>query len=205
MTAMLVVELVGMFVFGVSGGLVAVRMRLDIVGVGVLSTATGVGGGVVRDMLLDAGPPPATSHWYYVAAPLLGGGLTFFFHPAIRRIEPAVNVFDAFGLGLFTVSGSLKALELGFDPVAATGAGVVTGVGGGVIRDVLANQVPRVLARGELYAIPAIAGAALLVLGHALHMETATVGPIAFFVIVIWRLIAVRRGWNAPEPRRGRR
>ena|SRR5918996_1639937 len=200
MSPMLVAELMGMFVFGISGGLVAVQMHLDIVGVVVLATATGVGGGVVRDLLLDAGPPPATTHWYYVAAPMLGGVLTFFFHPAIRGIGRTVNVFDAFGLGLFTVLGAVKALDLGFDPVAAIGAGVMTGVGGGVIRDVLAREIPVVLKRGELYAIPAVAGALMIVIGDCLHVSIETTGPIAAFVIIIWRLMALRRGWSAPEP-----
>ncbi len=198
---MLTAQLLGMFVFGISGGLVAVRMRLDIVGVIVLATATGVGGGVIRDLLLDAGAPPATAHWYFVLAPMLGGLLTFFFHPAITRIEGPINLFDAFGLGLFTVLGTLKALDLGFDPLAATCAGVVTGVGGGVIRDLLAGEVPSVLKSGELYAIPAIGGAVVVVAAHRFDLADAIVLPVAAGVIIVWRIVALRRGWTAPEPR----
>lgn len=189
-----------MFVFGVSGGLTAVRMRLDIIGVIVLATATGVGGGALRDLLIGASPPTPTSHWYYISAPLLGGLLTFYWHPAIRRVESTVNVFDAFGLGLFTVSGAVKALDYGMDPMAATAAGVMTAVGGGVVRDVLARQVPGVLRSGELYAIPALAGAFVVVAGEHLGIPSVLVMVAGGGTATIWRLLALWRGWRAPEP-----
>lgn len=197
---MLAVELLGTLVFGITGGLTAVRMRLDIVGVVVLATATGVGGGALRDLLIGVTPPTATSHWYYIAAPVLGGLITFFWHPAIRRVESTVSIFDAFGLGLFTVSGAAKALDYGMDPVAAAAAGAMTAVGGGVIRDVLARQVPRVLMSGEMYAIPALAGAVVVVVGTELGLPGVLVMVVGGVTATGWRLLALWRGWRAPEP-----
>jgi uncharacterized membrane protein YeiH len=197
---MVIVDLLAMFVFGISGGLTAVRMRLDIVGVAVLGTVTGLGGGWMRDVLIGDVPPPGLSDWRYLSAALLGGLITFFLHPAINRLQPLINVFDAVGLGLFSVAGALKATEYGLGPMPAALLGVITGVGGGVIRDVLVGQVPTILRRGELYAIPALAGAALAVAGSRLDLPTAPVIVVGASVTIIWRLLASWRGWTAPEP-----
>jgi uncharacterized membrane protein YeiH len=197
---MVIVDLLAMFVFGISGGLTAVRMRLDIVGVAVLGTVTGLGGGWMRDVLIGDVPPPGLSDWRYLTAALLGGLITFFLHPAINRLQPLINVFDAVGLGLFSVAGALKATEYGLGPMPAALLGVITGVGGGVIRDVLSGQVPNVMRRGELYAIPALAGAALAVAGTRLDLPTAIVVVVAAGVTIAWRLLASWRGWTAPEP-----
>jgi uncharacterized membrane protein YeiH len=197
---MVIVDLLAMFVFGISGGLTAVRMRLDIVGVAVLGTVTGLGGGWMRDVLIGDAPPPGLSDWRYLTAALLGGLITFFLHPAINRLQPLINVFDAVGLGLFSVAGALKATEYGLGPMPAALLGVITGVGGGVIRDVLVGQVPTILRRGELYAIPALAGASIAVLGSRLGLPTALVIVVGAAVTIVWRLLASWRGWTAPEP-----
>ncbi|RJS45745.1 trimeric intracellular cation channel family protein [Nocardioides cavernaquae] len=197
---MVIVDLLAMFVFGISGGLTAVRMRLDIVGVAVLGTVTGLGGGWLRDVLIGDVPPPGLSDWRYLTAALLGGLITFFLHPAINRLQPLINVFDAIGLGLFSVAGALKATEYGLGPMPATILGLVTGVGGGVIRDVLAGEVPTVLRRRDLYAIPALAGAGLAVVGTRLDLPTVLVVVVAAGVTIVWRLLASWRGWTAPEP-----
>jgi uncharacterized membrane protein YeiH len=197
---MVIVDLLAMFVFGISGGLTAVRMRLDIVGVAVLGTVTGLGGGWVRDVLIGDVPPPGLSDWRYLTAALLGGLITFFLHPAINRLQPLINVFDAVGLGLFSVAGALKATEYGLGPMPAALLGVITGVGGGVLRDVLVGQVPTILRRGELYAIPALAGAAIAVIGSRLDLPTALVIVVGAAVTIVWRLLASWRGWTAPEP-----
>jgi uncharacterized membrane protein YeiH len=197
----LVLDLVGIFVFAVSGGLVAVRNRLDIVGVVVLAMVTGLGGGVIRDLLIGAVPPPAVEDWRYVVVPLAAGLVTFAWHPAVARLERVINVFDAFGLGVFAVAGALKAHEHGLGPVPAAMLGLVTGVGGGVIRDVLAGRVPTILRHGELYAIPALAGAAVAVTGVHLGLPLLAVAVPAALVTTGWRLLALQRGWTAPLPR----
>ena len=200
-TLLLTLDLVGTFVFAISGGLIAVRNQLDIVGVVVLSTATGIGGGVIRDVLIGAVPPPGVADWRYLLTPVIAGLVIFWWHPAVERLEPVVHVFDAFGLGLFCVSGALKAHEFGLGPVPAAALGMVTGVGGGIIRDLLAGRVPVVLRHGELYAMPALAGAAIVATGVELGIANAVVIAAGATVTIGWRVIALRRGWAAPLPR----
>lgn len=198
---LLTLDLLGICVFAISGGLVAVRNQLDILGVVVLAMATGLGGGVIRDLLIGAVPPPALADWRYLAVPAAAGLATFAWHPALGRLERVVNIFDAAGLGMFCVAGALKAHELGLGPVPAAALGMLTGVGGGVIRDLLAGRVPVVLRSGELYAIPALAGAAVAVTGVELGIAPEVVVGPAVLLTTGWRLMAIRRGWSAPRPR----
>jgi uncharacterized membrane protein YeiH len=194
-----VLDLAGIFVFAISGALVAVRKELDVFGVLVLAGTTGLGGGFLRDVLIDATPPAALEDWRYLLVPVLAGLLTFVFHPAVGRMERQVNVFDAFGLALFCVTGALKALEYGLGPVPAALMGMLTGIGGGMARDVLTGRVPAVF-RGELYAIPALAGAGVAVLGDALAQPVALSALVGAAVCLGWRLLAIWRLWQAPLP-----
>jgi len=192
-------DLVGIFVFAISGALVAVRKRLDIFGVLVLAGTTGLGGGFLRDVLIGATPPAALADWRYLLVPVGAGLLTFGFHPVLGRMERMVNVFDAFGLALFCVAGALKALDYGLGPVPAALMGMVTGIGGGMLRDVLAGRVP-VVFRGELYATPALAGATVVVLGDRADLPVVAVAVAGAGVCLLWRLVAMWRGWQAPMP-----
>ncbi|TQK70276.1 MULTISPECIES: trimeric intracellular cation channel family protein [unclassified Nocardioides] len=196
-------DLVGIFVFAISGGLVAVRNQLDILGVVVLAMATGLGGGVIRDVVIGAVPPPAVADWRYLLVPVVAGLVAFWLHPAVGRLEREINVFDAFGLGLFCVAGALKAQEYGLGPAPSAALGMVTGVGGGIIRDLLAGRIPVIFRTGELYAIPALAGAAIAATGAELGVAHGVILAPAALVTIGWRLIAVRRGWRAPVPRLG--
>ncbi len=194
-----VLDLVGIFVFALSGGLVAVRKELDIFGVLVLAGITGLGGGFLRDVLIGAVPPAALADWRYLLVPVAAGLVTFWFHPALGRRERLVNVFDAAGLGLFCVTGALKALAFGLGPLPAALMGMLTGIGGGILRDMLTGRVPVVL-RGELYATPAFVGAVIAVVGSEAGMATSVIAGPAAAVCISWRLLAMRRGWNAPRP-----
>lgn len=194
-----VLDLTGIFVFAISGGLVGVRKQLDVFGVLVLAAATGLGGGFVRDVLIGDVPPAALADWRYLAVPVAAGLVTFWFHPALGRMERLVTVFDAFGLGLFCVAGALKALDYGLGPVPAALMGVVTAVGGGVVRDLLAGRVPVVL-RSELYATPALVGAAVAVAGQLSALPTWSFAVPSAVLATTWRLISVWRGWHAPRP-----
>jgi uncharacterized membrane protein YeiH len=195
---LVVLDLTGIFVFAISGGLVGVRKQLDLFGVLVLAGATGLGGGFLRDILIGAVPPAALEDWRYLMVPVAAGLVTFWFHPALGRRERLVTVFDAAGLGLFCVAGALKALDFGLGPVPATLMGTLTAVGGGVVRDVLAGRVPVVL-RSELYATPALVGAGIAVLGEATALATWTYAIPAAALCTTWRLVAVWRGWHAPR------
>jgi hypothetical protein len=130
-STLVVLDLVGIFVFAISGALVAVRKDLDVFGVLILAGTTGLGGGFLRDVLIDATPPTALADWRYLLVPVAAGLLTFWFHPALGRMERTITVFDAFGLGLFCVTGALKSLDYGLGPVPAALMGMVTGIGGG--------------------------------------------------------------------------
>ena len=193
----LVLELAGIFVFALSGGLVAVRKHLDIFGVLVLAGTTGLGGGFLRDVLIDATPPAALADWRYLLVPVAAGLATFYFHPTLGRMERLVNIFDAAGLGLFCVTGALKAVEHGLGPAPAALMGMVTGIGGGMARDLLAGRVPVVFS-SELYATPALAGAAWAV--FAQH-QGWTIGLVALPGVLICfgvRVLAIVRNWRAP-------
>ncbi|MDQ4085252.1 MAG: trimeric intracellular cation channel family protein [Actinomycetota bacterium] len=192
-------DLVGVFAFAISGGIVAVRKALDIFGVLVLAAITGLGGGTLRDVLIGAVPPAALQDWPYLVVSLVAGLAAFRFHPALNRMERVVTVFDAAGLGLFCVTGALKALEYGVHPFAAALMGLLTAIGGGIARDVLAGRVPIVL-RAELYAIPALAGAAAAVALDALGTPLLLASVPPAVLCTGWRLLALRRGWHAPYP-----
>jgi uncharacterized membrane protein YeiH len=194
---LVVLDLVGTFVFALSGAMAGVRHRLDLFGVLVLSFAAGNAGGLTRDLLLGATPPPGISDWRYIGVSFAAGLLTFFCAPIIRRLRSSVLMLDAAGLALFAVSGTLKALAAGLNPVAAMLLGVLTGIGGGMLRDVLVSEVPAVL-RGELYASAALAGTAVVVLGHLLRLPTATAAICGAILCFILRYLAIRRGWRLP-------
>ncbi|HUZ03320.1 MAG TPA: trimeric intracellular cation channel family protein, partial [Thermomicrobiaceae bacterium] len=199
-TLLLVLDLSGTFVFALSGAMVGVRKQLDIFGVLVLAFAAATAGGMTRDLLLGAVPPPAISDWRYIVVALGAGLITFSWSPLIHRLRSAVLVFDGAGLALFAVSGAQKALGYHVNPVAAVLLGVLTGIGGGMLRDVLVSEVPTVL-RSELYAVAALAGAAVVVIGDRLPfpaVATTIAGALLCFGL---RMVAVRRDWQLPTPR----
>lgn len=200
-TLQLVLDLVGVFAFALTGGLVAVKKRFDLFGVLVLAGAAALGGGVMRDLLLGDLPPVGISDWRLVGTAVFAGLVTFLFHPGVERISRVVRVLDAAGLATFAIGGSMKALGAGVDPLAAVLIGGITAVGGGMIRDVLAGQVPEVLRR-EMYALPALFGSGLVVAAHHWDLTgTATIWGCVALVFGI-RMIAVILDVHAPKPLR---
>jgi uncharacterized membrane protein YeiH len=197
----LALDVLGVFVFALSGGLVAVHKQLDLFGVLVLAAVTGLGGGVLRDLLIGAVPPTGVSDWRLVVPALLGGLVTFFWHPGIGRIWRFVRVLDAVGLGAFGVTGALKAVALGATPQTAVIVGTLTAVGGGMIRDVLVGVVPEVLRR-ELYAVPAALGASVVVVAHHFGVLGTPVALAAALLVFVLRMVAVVLDLNAPRPLR---
>ena len=193
----LALDLVGTFVFALSGAMAAVRHRLDIFGVLVLAFTAGNAGGITRDLLIGAVPPAAIGDWRYVVASVVAGLVTFWGYRTIHRIRDALLIFDALGLAVFAVSGTLKALAFGAQPIAAVLLGMVTGIGGGMLRDVLVGQVPTVL-RAELYAVAALAGASVVVIGQVLEIRVVPVAVIGAALCFGLRLVALRRGWELP-------
>src|SRR3954452_8485513 len=195
-TLILVLNLAGTFVFGLSGGLAAVRGKLDLFGIVVLAGVVALAGGITRDLLI--GVPPATFRdWRYLAAAGAAGLVCYFVGRALERIKRSVLIFDAIGLGLFCVTGATKALDFRVGPVPAILLGAITGVGGGVLRDVLLREVPTVL-RHDLYAIPALLGAAVLVLAQQSGSDNLMFPVLGVGLCVGVRLAGLRYGVNVP-------
>jgi len=178
---LLVLDLGGTFVFAISGALAAARYRLDIFGVLVLAFAAGNAGGITRDILIGAVPPAAIADWKYLTVSVVAGLITFYWSRVLEHLGQAVLWFDAVGLAFFAVAGAEKALAYGLNPVMAALLGMLTGIGGGMLRDVLVNQIPTVL-RADFYALAALVGAAIVAGGHMLHippiMTTYMVAPV---------------------------
>jgi uncharacterized membrane protein YeiH len=203
-TVVLVLDLCGTFVFALSGGMAGVEHGLDLFGVLVVSFAAGNIGGVTRDLLIGAIPPPGIADWRYVAAAVIAGLAAFHWGWLIDRLRSCVMLLDAGGLALFAVSGALKALGFGAGPVTAVLLGMLTGIGGGMVRDVLVAEVPAVL-RGDVYAVAALAGAAAVVVGRLLQFPSAVVAIAGATLCFALRLMAIRRGWQLPVARQRER
>jgi uncharacterized membrane protein YeiH len=196
-TLLVILDLIGTLVFALSGAIAGVKRRLDLFGVLVLSFAAGNAGGITRDLLIGATPPAAIKDWRYLGISILAGIVTFRWSSLIDRVWDPVLVFDAAGLALFAVSGAQKALAYGLNPVMSALLGMLTGIGGGMTRDVLLAEVPTVL-RADIYAIAALAGAAVVVLGHELHMPSGAVAAAGAILCLGLRLAGIRRHWHLP-------
>jgi uncharacterized membrane protein YeiH len=196
-TLLLIADLMGTFVFALSGATAATRRHLDLFGVMVLSFAAANSGGIARDLLIGAVPPAAVSDWRYLVAALCAGLITFWSAPLIERLKNPVRMFDAAGLALFAVAGAQKALAFGLNPVMAALLGMLTGIGGGIVRDLLLAHVPMVL-RTEVYAVAALAGAGVVVIGATLGLPSAATMAAGAIVCFALRMLAVRRGWQLP-------
>jgi uncharacterized membrane protein YeiH len=199
-TLLLVLDLFGTFVFALSGALVAVRRGLDLFGVLVLSFAASSAGGITRDLLIGATPPAAIQDWRYLGVSLLAGVLTFFRHADIERMRNPMQLSDAAGLALFAVAGTQKALAYDLPPGMAALLGMLTGIGGGMLRDVLVSEIPTVL-RAELYAVAALAGAAVVVLGNMAELPPTASTLVGAALCFGLRFMAIRYGWRLPVAR----
>jgi uncharacterized membrane protein YeiH len=196
-TLLVAFDLGGTFVFAISGATAGVKHRLDLFGVLVLSFAAGNSGGITRDVMIGATPPAAISDWRYLGVSILAGLITFYRYRIIDTLRSPVQVFDAAGLALFAVSGATKALTYHAGPVTATLLGMLTGIGGGMVRDVLVREVPTVL-RTELYAVAALIGAGVVVVGEMLHLPSTPVGIAGAVLCFGLRIIAMKRDWQLP-------
>ncbi|MFI9472332.1 trimeric intracellular cation channel family protein [Streptomyces sp. NPDC052492] len=197
---LLALDLTGTFAFGLNGALTAVRAtRLDVVGVVVLGMITALGGGFIRDVLIDSLPPATLLDWRYYTLAAVGGLIAFALSRHLRRMVALIDVFDAIGLSTFAVIGASKALDSGLSVAPAILLGVITAVGGGTIRDTLVGQVPTVL-RSGLYAIPALVGASLTVAAIEWGLSGLSAELGAASVCFLIRVIGLRFGLNAPEP-----
>lgn len=192
-----VLDLTGTFVFALSGAMAGVKHKLDLFGVLVLSFAAANTGGITRDVLIGAVPPVAVNDWRYVGVCLVAGLVTFCFPSEIIRRSNPVLWFDAAGLALFAVTGAHKALIYGLNPITATLLGMLTGIGGGMARDILLAEIPTVL-RADLYAVAALAGAAVVVIAKVLQLPAGPATLVGALLCFGLRVIAMRRNWRLP-------
>ncbi len=194
--------LAGVVAFAMSGALQAVGKRMDVVGIASLGIVTAVGGGILRDLLIGSIPPAALTDWTLVPVAFGGSLIVFWSHGRWRLPRRPMLVLDALGLGLFCVEGTVKALGFGLNPYAAAVAGMLTGVGGGVLRDVLAGEVPSVFRHGSrLYVIPALVGGGITAgVWTAGFYSLATMLTVAAGVSAI-RIASLRFRWRAASPR----
>ena len=194
---LIALDLLGTFVFALSGAAAGVKSKLDLFGLTVLAFATGNAGGITRDLLIGSVPPSAIHDWRYLAVCILAAFVTFLWYPKIDVHRRPVLLFDAAGLALFAVTGTEKALNAGLNPAMAAVMGMLTGVGGGILRDVLVNETPTVL-RADLYAVAALAAGAVVVAGRMAHCSNF-VAMIAGAVLCFGlRIMAIFRGWHLP-------
>ena len=199
-TLLLALDLVGTFAFALNGALTAVRATdVDIVGVVTLGMVTALGGGIIRDVLLDSLPPATFSDWRYLVVAAGGGLVAFFLARRLDRLNGPIIVLDAVGLSFFAVTGASKGLGLGLGIGQAIILGAITAVGGGTLRDVLIREIPSVLRTG-FYAVPALIGAAVVVAaiqaGLLGLLSTLSAAAVCFVV----RMLGVRYAWGAPRP-----
>jgi uncharacterized membrane protein YeiH len=193
-------DLAGTFVFALSGAMAGVGRKLDLFGVLVLSFAAANTGGIIRDVVIGAVPPAAINDWRYVGVSVMAGIITFYFPSAVRQRWNPVLLFDAAGLALFAVSGAHKALVYGLNPIMATLLGMVTGIGGGMARDILLTEIPTVL-RADLYAVAALLGAAIVVIAHVLQLPSGPATLVGAALCFGLRVLAMKRGWRLPVAR----
>ncbi len=195
-------DLLGVFVFALSGSIAGAKKHLDVFGVLVLAFASATAGGILRDLLIGAIPPAAFRDSFYLATSLLAGLITFFCFPRTGRerrqkMNNLVLLFDAGGLALFAVTGTQKALGYRLDPVMSALVGMLTGIGGGMLRDLLINEIPAVLS-SQLYAVAALAGASVVVIGHLLNFPPTTMAILGIICCFVLRVVSIHRGWNLP-------
>lgn len=198
-----VLDLIGVFFFAVSGGMLAVRKGFEVVGVVSLSLVTALGGGIVRDVVLGAVPPVAFDDVWYLVVPLASAAVVFVSHRWIDRwFERPVLLFDAAGLGLFAATGAVKASAFEVSVVGVVLIGVISATGGGIMRDVLANDAPQLFhPDSRLYAIPAALGTVVIAVAWSNDWYSAGVAIGAAVAVFLIRLAALRFGWRAPSPR----
>jgi uncharacterized membrane protein YeiH len=196
---LLFLNLAGTLAFGLSGGMAGVRERLDLFGVVVLAVVVGLAGGITRDLLIGV-PPETFRDWRYLAVAGAAGLVTFLAHPLLRRIRRPIDVLDAAGLAVFCVTGASAALDHGLAAAPAVILGAITGIGGGILRDILVRQIPVVLREG-LYAIPALVGAAIVVGAAAAGAHGPAAPIIGAAVCFVIRLAGLTLGLNIPRAR----
>lgn len=201
-----IVEIIGTIAFAISGAMIAIERRLDLFGVIFLGATTAIGGGIFRDILLGQTPPQAFINYVYMLTAVITAGLIFLLSyvnstrdtPLPFLSDDLLNFFDAAGLGIFSVIGVQNTINAGFGDNAffCIFLGMLTGVGGGMLRDVLSQTTPAVL-RKHIYALASIAGSLCYYLLQGLHEEVAIL--VTTVLVILIRLMASNYRWTLPR------
>jgi uncharacterized membrane protein YeiH len=193
-----VLDLLGTFAFGVSGAVAARQQRLDLFGIATITFIVACGGGILRDLCLGTLPPAGLSSWRYLAVSLVAAAWVVCAYPMVCRMKSPVQLFDSIGLGLFAVAGAKKALAAHAGAEVAILLGMVSAVGGGVLRDILLSRVPSILQR-EIYASAALAGAGVEVLLNYTGATSAWTPWLTAAACTVLRLVSLHFGWRLPS------
>ncbi|WP_124711220.1 trimeric intracellular cation channel family protein [Gordonia insulae] len=189
----------GIAVFAASGALLGVRKDFDLWGIVTVGVLTGVGGGILRDLLLGITPPTSVQNWPPIIVAAVASLAIFFFHPTFTQLRRSVLILDAIGMGLFASSGAAVAIDQHVSAFAATLVGLLTAVGGGILRDVLANEIPLLLQPADLYAVPALLGAGVVAVGGTLSSVPIWVWLIIGTAVATGlRVAGLAFGWRLP-------
>lgn len=200
MTILYILDIIGTFVFAISGIRLAAKKELDLFGAAVIGFVTAVGGGTTRDVLLGSYPVSWVSDITYPAIILAAVPFTFLFRKYIVTLKRTFFIFDTIGIAIFTILGLQKALDLGIHPAIAIVMGMVSAVTGGVIRDILCNEIPLIF-RKEIYATACLAGALIFFLLQELGLSNDVNYIVTVFCIVAIRLLAIKKGLKLPKMR----
>lgn len=191
-------ELLGTFTFAVSGATAAVNKAYDLIGLLTLAFVTAIGGGTIRDILIGNTPVAWMTDDSNILAILAGAAVTALGYSYVKRLTRWLNVFDAIGLGIFTIIGINKGLQAGLPVPICAALGAITGTFGGLLRDVIIGEPPALFTR-EVYAVASITGGILfLALRHS-AWSPAIIESASITVIVIVRLLSLRYGWHLPR------
>jgi len=193
----------GTFAFALSGGLLGVKKGFDLFGVLFLSFVVAVVGGIMRDVLIGAVPPAAVTELHYFFIAIIAGLITFYWYSRVVSHQRQILLLDALGLALFAVLGAQKAIEHGINPLMAAIMGMLTGIGGGMTRDVLAGDIPFVL-KADLYALAALAAGAIVAVGNVEKVPPSCSMLLGAGVCLFLRLMAIYRRWRAPIAQPGK-
>lgn len=193
----IILDLIGTFVFAVSGAVAARQRGLDVFGIFAIAFTTACGGGIIRDLCIGAIPPTGLTHLPYLLTALAAAVISMAFYSWVNILNHPVLIFDAVGLSVFAIAGTRKVLAFGFNYEMAILLGITTAVGGGVLRDVLLGRVPVILRR-EIYASAAMVGAAIVVFGSHMSYDINITSAIALFICFGMRFMGLHYHWNLP-------
>lgn len=194
------VDFIGTFVFAISGATAAIEKKFDVFGVLILGLVTAIGGGTLRDLLIGSTPVAWLKNDVYVYLVVLAVPVAYLFETQIKKLRKGIFLFDTIGIGLFTILGLEKTLNVGLSPIAAVMMGVFSAVFGGIIRDVLSNEVPLIF-RGEIYASACLAGAMTYLTIKGLGSEQLAL-YISIATVIAIRILSIRYNWSLNFPQR---